>query len=182
MDIATTLFEDADPLINEIVRRAKAIVLDKLGFEVDLNEALCLAYLPDTSMGWHNDEEAGLKDTIVSHSFGANCNMKFAMKCAYWSGRKHISRDMVVLARDDPHLPGCLRMEERRALLQGFQSGKLTKAGCETQVKKVVEQNKLTREGVSPTLLSLTVPHGWYLSCMARRRRKTTSTRPNQLV
>jgi 2OG-Fe(II) oxygenase superfamily len=93
MNISTTPFEKADPLVTELVGRAKAIVLDRLGVEMDFNETLCLAYLPDMSMGWHNDREAGLNDIIISHSFGANCEMKFAMKGHLLGGEETNNHD-----------------------------------------------------------------------------------------
>ena len=51
MEISTTPFEEADPLVTELVRKAKAIVQERLGVEFDFNEALCLTYLPDMSIG-----------------------------------------------------------------------------------------------------------------------------------
>lgn len=83
MNISTTPFNEADTLLSELVNRGKAVVLDRLGVDIDLNEALCIAYLPDMATGWRNDGEAGLGDVIVSHSFGASCGMKFAMKGMY---------------------------------------------------------------------------------------------------
>jgi alkylated DNA repair dioxygenase AlkB len=63
--------------VTELVGRAKAIVLDRLSVDMDFNETLCLAYLPDMSMGWHKDGEADMKDVIISPSFGTNCKIKF---------------------------------------------------------------------------------------------------------
>lgn len=60
--------------------RAKAIVLDRLSVEMDFNETLCLAYLPDMSMVWHKDGQAGLKDVVISPSFGTNCKIKVCNK------------------------------------------------------------------------------------------------------
>ena len=172
MDISTTPFEEADPLVNELVRRGKAIVQDRLGVDVDFNEALCLAYLPDMSIGWHNDGEADLEDTIISHSFGANCEMKFAMKGDYWAGQKPTTTKKVVLTPDDPHLRGCLRIEERKTLLDKYQKGELTKGEYETELKNVVSQNRLTRESVSPPLLTLTIPHGGYVIMYGKNMQK----------
>jgi alkylated DNA repair dioxygenase AlkB len=47
---------------------------------MDLNETLFLAYLPDMSMGRHKDGEAGLKDVVISLSFGTNCKLKVCNK------------------------------------------------------------------------------------------------------
>ncbi len=163
MDISTTPFERADPLMTELVHKAKAIVLDRFSVDVDLNEALCLAYLPEMAISWHDDGEPGLGDTVISSSFGADTTMKFAMKGNYWAGRKPTIKDTVMLTPGDLHLPGCLRMEERRVLLQKVQSGELTKDDYESQLKEVVKGNKVTRDAVSPTLLSLTIPHGGYI-------------------
>lgn len=111
------------------MRRAEAVVLARIDVDVDFNEALLLAYLPDMSIGWHNDGEADLGDVICSHSFGANCVMKFAMQGGNWSGHKPTTTKEIVLTPDDPHLHGCLKMEERRALLEKHQNGELTKEG-----------------------------------------------------
>jgi hypothetical protein len=69
----------------------------------------------------------------------------------------------VVLTPDDLHLCGCLRMEERRTLLEQYQNGDLTREKCETELQEVVKQNSVGRDAVSPTLLKLTVPHGGYV-------------------
>ena len=87
----------------------------------------------------------------------------FAMKGAYWSGRKSTSKQDVKLTPEDPHLPGCLRMEERRGLLEKFRGSDLTREEYEKQLKEVVKENQLNRSAVSPTLLRLTIPHGGYI-------------------
>lgn len=173
MDMSTTPFELADPIITELVQRAKAIVLDRIGADVDFNEVLCLAYLPDMAIGWHNDGEADLRDIIVSHSFGANCQMKFAMKGAYWLGKKPTTTNRVVLTPDDPHLRGCLKMNERRALLEKRQNDELTREEYETQLRDVVGPiKKIGREDISPMLLSLVVPHGGYVIMHGKNMQK----------
>jgi 2OG-Fe(II) oxygenase superfamily len=172
MEIPTTPFEEADPLVTELVRRAKAIVRDRLGVQFDFNEALCLAYLPNMSIGWHNDGEAGMGDIIVSRSFGSSREMMFAMKGAYWAGKKPTTKNEVVLTPDYPHLPGCLRMEERRALLQKFQNGDLTRKEYEDQLKEVVKENWVNIDAVSPTLLRLTIPHGGHIVMRGKNKQK----------
>jgi hypothetical protein len=62
MNVSTTPFNEAGSLISELINRGKAVVLDRLGVDVDLNEALCLAHLPYMAIGWHNEGEAGLGD------------------------------------------------------------------------------------------------------------------------
>lgn len=160
--VTTTPFEDADPLIPKLVSRGKAVVSKILGREVDFNEALCLAYLPEMSIGWHNDGEAGLGDVIVSHSFGASSTMSFAMKADYYTGRT-TSNKKLILTPDDPHLPGCQHMEERRDLLSKHEQGELAKEQYETELKEIVKKHKVNRERVSPKLLSITIPHGAYV-------------------
>jgi alkylated DNA repair dioxygenase AlkB len=76
MDTPSVPFDKADPISGEIVRNGQAVLKEQLGIDTDLNEALLVAYLAETSMEWHDDGEAGLGDTIVSHSFDANCVMK----------------------------------------------------------------------------------------------------------
>lgn len=68
---------------------------------------------------------------------------------------------------DDLHLPGCLEMEERNALLEKFRSSDLIKKEYEVQMNVEVRQNKVTRDDVSRTLLSVTIPHAGYviISC-----------------
>lgn len=163
MKLTTVPFGRADALIIDLVQRAQAIVLERLGIAVEFNEALCLAYLPDMSIGWHNDGEVGLGDVIVSHSFGSNCEMKFAMKGMYWTGQKHNSGSKLVVTPDDPNLPGCLKGEERRALRAKLERGELTAEAYEAQLKEVVRGNKVSRDNVSPVLLRLVIPHGGYM-------------------
>jgi 2OG-Fe(II) oxygenase superfamily len=83
MRIGTTAFEQADPLILDLVHQAEAVVMARVDLDVDFNEALLLAYLPEMAIGWHNDGEAGLGDVVCSRSFGANSIMKFAMHGDY---------------------------------------------------------------------------------------------------
>ena len=109
MELSTILFDDADPLMDELVHRAKAIVLERLGVDFEFNEDLCLAYLPEMSIGWYNDGGSGVGKYHLSHSFGANCEMKFAMKGAYWAGRKTNATSKVMLMPGDPHLCSCLK-------------------------------------------------------------------------
>ena len=172
MRMDTTPFEQADPLIRDLVQQAEAVVMARVDLDVDFNEALLLAYLPEMAIGWHNDGEAGLGDVVCSRSFGANSIMKFAMHGDYWTGRKPISTKEIVLTPDDPHLRGCLKMEERRGLLEKHQNGELTKEEYETQLKGVVSQHKLTQQRISPTLLSLTIPHGGYVIMSGQNMQK----------
>jgi 2OG-Fe(II) oxygenase superfamily len=172
MRIGTTAFEQADPLILDLVHQAEAVVMARVDLDVDFNEALLLAYLPEMAIGWHKDGEAGLGDVVCSRSFGANSIMKFAMHGDYWAGRKSTLTKETVLTPDDPHLRGCLKMEERRGLLQKHQNGELTQEEYETQLKGIVSQHKLTRERISPTLLSLTIPHGGYVIMAGKNMQK----------
>jgi hypothetical protein len=85
------------------------------------------------------------------------------MKGTYWTGRKPTTMIKVVLTPDDLRLRGCLRMEERRTLLEQYQNGDLTREKYGAELKEAVNQNSLGRDDVSPTLLKLTVPHGGYV-------------------
>jgi 2OG-Fe(II) oxygenase superfamily len=172
MKMETTPFEQADPSIRDLVNQAEAVVMASVGLDVDFNETLLLGYLPEMSIGWHNDDEAGLGDVVCSRSFGADSIMKFAMHGDYWTGRKPTSTKGIVLTPDDPHLRGYLKMEECRGLLERCQNGELTKEEYETQLKGVVSQNKLVRERISPTLLSLTIPHGGYIIMSGKNMQK----------
>ena len=172
MIVSTMPFEQADPLISQLVRRAEAVVLGTVGMNVSFNEALLLAYLPEMSIGWHDDGEADLGDTVISHSVGGNCVMKFAMKGGYWWGRKGGGKEKVALTPDDPHLPGCVKMQERRALLDKYDKGELTKEEYQTQLRDVVRDLKVSRDGISPTLMSVTVPHGGYIIMHGKNMQK----------
>lgn len=172
MIMSTTPFDQADPLIGQLVRRAEAVVMGTIGMNVSFNEALLLAYLPEMAISWHDDGEADLGHTVISHSVGGNCVMKFAMKGRYWYGRKSGSKEKVTLTPDDPHLPGCEKMQERRALLDKYGKGELTKMEYETQLRDVVRDLTVNRENLSPHLLSLTVPHGGYIIMHGKNMQK----------
>ncbi|KAF7502636.1 hypothetical protein GJ744_005411 [Endocarpon pusillum] len=172
MVVSTTPFEQADPLVGQLVRRAEAVVLGTMGINVSFNEALLLAYLPDMSIRWHDDGEADLGDTVISHSVGGNCVMKFAMKGEYWWGKRDDGQGKVTLTPDDPHLPGCPKMQERRALLDKYGKGELTKQEYESQLRDVVRDFKVNRENVSHLLMSVTVPHGGYIIMHGKNMQK----------
>jgi 2OG-Fe(II) oxygenase superfamily len=172
MRIDTTSFEQADPLIRDLIQQAEAVIMARVKLDVDFNEAFLLAYLPEMAIGWHNDGETGLGDVVCSRSFGADSIMKFAMHGDYWAGHKRTSIKGIVLTPDDPHLRGCLKMEERRGLLEKHQNGELTKEEYEAQLKGIVSQHKLTQRRVSPTLLSLTIPHGGYIIMSGKNMQK----------
>lgn len=89
--------------------------------------------------------------------------MKFAMKPSSYAGRTDFNCKTVVLKPDDPHLPGYLHIEERRALLDKHQKGELTKEQYEMQLKEIVKQHRVNEEKVSRVLLNITVSHGGYV-------------------
>jgi 2OG-Fe(II) oxygenase superfamily len=98
MNMSTTPLDKADQLINKLMKKAQTIVLETLDIEIAFNEALCLAYLPKMAIGWHNDGEVDLTYVIVSRTFGASCEMKFAMKGQYWTGKNPQPRNKRVLS------------------------------------------------------------------------------------
>jgi alkylated DNA repair dioxygenase AlkB len=172
MDLPSVPFDQADPLISDLVQRAGALVKERLNLDIKFNQSLVVAYLSEMVMDWHDDGEHGLEDVIVSHSFGATCTMQFAMKAKYYSGRRKSKQpDEVPLTACDPHLPGCLKYEQQVGLLQRFKDGELSDDEYRAELTEIVRANKVSSK-VSPPLLTLRVPHGAYVVMHGKNMQK----------
>ncbi|KAJ5495087.1 hypothetical protein N7539_000203 [Penicillium diatomitis] len=117
------------------------------------NELLALGYLEQMKIGFHDDGEKDLGPTIATLSLGSRSRMFVRMKAKYHYG----VGDKGVPTRDDPILPGSLKEQERRALRQEFEAGKLTLPQYRQQLTSLVGRSGKKEP---PKLLQMELKHG----------------------
>ncbi|KAL7265870.1 hypothetical protein RUND412_011602, partial [Rhizina undulata] len=87
----------------EVVNKALELIHKRVGLiypDAEFNEILSVGYFEEQKMGYHDDGEAGLGDTVSSISLGAPSRFRFRLKAKYvndtqrWKSRD-VNGDMV---------------------------------------------------------------------------------------
>lgn len=107
------------------------------------NEILCLGYLGEGGMGWHSDNEKGVKGLVASVSYGATCTLSFGIKPDYYFGKTRTGK---ILGEEDPVLPGCAKEAQRRALRAQLSNESITEAAYLTRLQAILADLKYSKE------------------------------------
>ncbi|EEH17663.2 hypothetical protein PABG_00226 [Paracoccidioides brasiliensis Pb03] len=100
------------------------------------NELLTLGYFEDMSIGYHDDGESSLGQTIATLSLGGKATMSIRMKAKYYHGCSRAGKLVV----DDPVLPGCLMYEQRVELQRKLKDGEISLSHYEDSLQRLLKR------------------------------------------
>ncbi|KAJ5562414.1 hypothetical protein N7535_003133 [Penicillium sp. DV-2018c] len=121
------------------------------------NELLTLGYFEEMKIGYHDDGESSLGPTIATLSLGGKSTMLIRMKYKYFNGVTRRADKTGNLLEDDPVLKGCLWEDERRALKQEFEAGKISRPEYDSSRHRILAAK---RGKEAPAAIKLELHHG----------------------
>ncbi|KAI4243266.1 MAG: hypothetical protein LQ352_007068 [Teloschistes flavicans] len=159
-DVPSMAFSQAPPIVmNALHKMIWAGEIASEGAPLDhLNEVLILGYFQDQAIGYHDDGEGWLGQTIVTFSLGSNATMTIRMKAKYYYGAT--GNNVKTYDPRQPIIDGCVAPTHRQYMNENWTRWtKVQQAAEFTRLKKM-------QQGVGikpPVCFKTTLAHGDYI-------------------
>ncbi|KAL8687539.1 MAG: hypothetical protein Q9218_006321 [Villophora microphyllina] len=157
-DVPSVAFRDAPGIVMNALHKmiwAGGIASEGAPLE-HLNEVLILGYFEDQAIGYHDDGEEALGQTIVTFSLGSDATMTIRMKAKYFYGAT--GDNCTKYDPDQPIVQGCVAPEYRRHMNQNW--SKWTPA---RQAAEFTRLKKMQKGAKAPVCFKTTLCHGDFI-------------------